>query len=111
MPLRDDVKIRRRVGSLFPKESDVLTPVEIEDRFEKLDRRLDRIEQILPTLATKDDLKAYVTKVDLKQELRAYATKTDLAEGLGDVKRYMKMLHEDLVEKIKLLGEHRPKRR
>lgn len=49
----------------------MLTPVDFEDRLDNLDRRLDRIEQILPTLATKEDLKPHATKEDL----RAYATK------------------------------------
>ena len=61
----------------------MLTPTEMEDRLEKLDRRLDRIEQILPALATKADLNACATKVDLaafatKEDLKAFATKDDL---------------------------------
>jgi hypothetical protein len=127
----------------------VLTPVEMEDRLDKLDHRLDRIEQILPmlateddlkgfatkddlkafatkddlkALATKDDLKAYPTKADLKDVLKAYATKDDLtafaerftsmlAAAFEQAERNARTLHEDLVEKIKVLGEHRPKRR
>ncbi len=131
----------------------MLTPVAIEDRFDNLDRRLDRIEQILPTLATKDDLKAYATKDDLKayptkddlknelkafatkddlkayptkddlrNELKAFATKDDLAElgnrflsalaqGFEEAQRHTRELHADLVGKVKVLGEHRPKRR
>jgi uncharacterized protein (DUF2345 family) len=43
----------------------------------------DRLEQILSTLATKDDLKAFATKDDLKtfatkDDLKAFATKDDL---------------------------------
>jgi hypothetical protein len=48
-----------------------------------LDRRLTTVEQILPTLATKEDLKAFATKEDLKafatkDDLKAFATKEDL---------------------------------
>jgi len=48
-----------------------------------IDRRLERVEQILPTLATKEDLKAFPTKEDLqayatKEDLKAFATKEDL---------------------------------
>jgi hypothetical protein len=48
-----------------------------------IDRRLERVEQILPTLATKEDLQAFPTKEDLKayatkEDLKAYATKEDL---------------------------------
>ena len=123
----------------------MLTPVEIEHHFENLDRRLDRIEQILPTLATKDDLKAFATKDALrafatkddlkalatKDDLKAYATKDDLqafatrddlaavadrflsalAAAFEEAQRHTRTLHEDLVNKIKVLGEHRPRRR
>jgi len=70
----------------------------MEDRLETLDRRLDRIEQILPTLATKEDLQAFATKVDLR-------------EAFAEANRFTRMLHEDLVDRIKLLGERRRKRR
>jgi hypothetical protein len=48
-----------------------------------IDRRLERVEQILPTLATKEDLQAFPTKEDLqayatKEDLKAFATKEDL---------------------------------
>jgi hypothetical protein len=38
----------------------------MEDLHENLDLSTSRIEQILPTLATKEDLKAFATKEDLK---------------------------------------------
>jgi uncharacterized protein YceH (UPF0502 family) len=48
-----------------------------------LDRRLSRIEQILPTLATREDLKPLATKEELREE--------------GErSRRYMKVLVEDL---------------
>ena len=45
--------------------------MEIEDRLDNLDRRLDRIEQILPILPGKEDR---------RQALENYLTKADLAE-------------------------------
>jgi hypothetical protein len=97
----------------------------MEHLFENIDRRLDRIEQILPTLATKDDLKAFPTKDDMKayatkddlkayatkDDLKAFATKDDLREAFAEAHRFARMLHEDLIERIKLLGEGRRKRR
>lgn len=88
----------------------------VDERLENLDLRLTRIEQILPTLASKKDLEAFATKKDLeafatKKDLEAFATKKDLDEGLDEVRRYMRVLYEDLVERIRLLGEKRPKRR
>lgn len=55
----------------------------ITTQFENLDRRLARVEQILPTLATKDDLQGLATKEDLqglatKEELKGLATKEEL---------------------------------
>lgn len=53
----------------------------IEQHVQNLDTRLTGVEQILPTLATRDDLKAFATKDDLK----AFATKDDLRRALEDV--------------------------
>ena len=47
---------------------------EIEARIKNIDERTERIEQILPTLASKDELKALATK----EELKALATKEEL---------------------------------
>ena len=89
----------------------MLTPVEIEDRLDNLDRRLDRIEQILPALATKEDLRPYATKEDLRLALEDYPTKADLTEALGQAfqraEANARILHEDLIAKIALLGENR----
>jgi hypothetical protein len=100
----------------------VLTPVEIEDRFDNLDRRLDRIEQILPTLATNEalrqtneTLRQYATKEDLLRALENYPTRADLIEVVGQAferaEANARILHEDVVEKIRLLGENRRRRR
>ena len=75
-----------------------MSPVDVLAMVKKLDRRTSAIEQILPTLATKEDLKAFATKDDLK----AFATKDDLNE----VKRMLRALHEDLKSDIGLLAEH-----
>ncbi len=47
---------------------------EIETLIKNIDDRTSRIEQILPTVATKEDLNAFATKEDLN----AFATKEDL---------------------------------
>ena len=39
-----------------------------DEHLENIDRRLTRVEQILPTLATKDDLKTLATKDELREE-------------------------------------------
>ncbi|HZI82249.1 MAG TPA: hypothetical protein VFD69_22185 [Vicinamibacterales bacterium] len=43
---------------------------EMEAVLKSLDQRVGRIEQILPTLATKADLERYATKAELRDEIR-----------------------------------------
>jgi hypothetical protein len=55
----------------------------IATHLRNLDRRLARLDQILPSLATKEDLPSLATKEDLrslatKEDLRSLATKGDL---------------------------------
>ena len=64
-----------------------MTATEMEDVLKNLDHRLTNVAQILPTLATKDDLKAYATKEDLKafatrEDLKEFATKRDISQRL-----------------------------
>jgi hypothetical protein len=103
-----------------------MNATEMEDVLKNLDRRLTNVEQILPTLTTKVDLKealqAYPTKQDLKEALTAYATKDDLKvfatkedlkQGLSDVREEMKelkrhavMLFEQTQEQLEIIATH-----
>ena len=61
-----------------------MDPHEMEARIKNIDERTARIEQILPTLATKDDLATLATKDDLatlatKDEIATLATKDEIA--------------------------------
>jgi archaellum component FlaC len=71
---------------------------EMEAVLKSLDQRVGRIEQILPTLATKSDLDRYATKADLDR----YATKDDLRNEI----RGVKVLIEDVKADTRLLAEH-----
>jgi hypothetical protein len=53
-----------------------MTPYEMEEQLKNLDARTTKIEQFLPTLVTKDDLR--LTKAGLLQEMAKLATKDDL---------------------------------
>ena len=92
-----------------------------------LDRRLARVEQILPTLATKEELQAAIAPLATKEELRAaiapLATKEELRaaiaplatkDDLGELRRHMDVLTESLREDIHLIAAHvasaKPKR-
>jgi hypothetical protein len=102
----------------------------ISTHFENIDRRLARVEQFLPTLATKAELQTAVaplaTKAELqtavaplatKQELQMavapFATKeelrgafTSLDTKMEDFRRHMHVMFEAVRGDIQLLAEH-----
>jgi hypothetical protein len=71
----------------------------MEERLENLDHRLARIEQILPTRATKGDLERFATKADL--EALRLSTKADI----DDATHLARVLHESTRHEIKLVAE------
>lgn len=79
-----------------------MTTAEMEDVLRNLDRRLTRVEQILPTLATKDDLKAFATKDDLK----AYPTRQEVRELFAEAKRHASILFERTQEQLEIIAVH-----
>ena len=86
-----------------------MTATEMEDVLKNLDRRLTNVEQILPILATKDDLKAFATKDDLK----AFATKDDLKALrqemktlFSEAKRHASILFERTQEQLEIIATH-----
>ena len=86
---------------------------QMEQRFDKLEGRVDRIEQILPTLATKDDLRAAIEPLATKAELRAaiapLATKAELRAAIAESEQRMRthfdMVAEGLRDDIRLVAE------
>jgi len=104
-----------------------MTATEMEDVLKNLDRRLTNVEQILPILATKDDLKAFATKDDLKafatkDDLKAFATKDDLKAFatkddlkalrqemktlFSEAKRHASILFERTQEQLEIIATH-----
>ena len=105
-----------------------MTATEMEDVLKNLDRRMSRVEQILPTLATKEDLHVFATKEDLKafltkEDAKAFATKEDLKVFLTkeDAKAFatkedlkvtnesvngLRVLIEDLRDSVGMLAAH-----
>ncbi len=49
-----------------------------------LDRRLASVEQILPTLATKEELKTLATKEELRAAIAPLATKEELRDAIRE---------------------------
>jgi len=76
-----------------------MTQTEMEQVLESLDRRLSRVEQILPTLATKDDLKGFATKEDLN----ALAARLDTVRD--DLRLHTQVLFESLRDDVRLVAE------
>ena len=65
----------------------------IATHLENVDRRLTKVEQILPTLATKEELRAAIEPL---------ATKDDL----GELRRHMDVLTESLRGDIHMIAAH-----
>ena len=94
----------------------------MEEVVENLNRRVDRIEQILPTLATKDDLQRAIAPLATKEELRKaiapLATKEELRNAVAGLatkeevraegertRAHFNAVAERLEEQIRLLAE------
>jgi hypothetical protein len=84
--------------------------VQLENRYQ----RLVRVEQILPTLATKDDLRREIdraieplaTKEELQRAIAPLATRTELFEVRDELRRHMDVIREALQSDIQLIAEH-----
>ena len=79
-----------------------MSPVDVLAMVKNLDQRASTIEQILRTLATKEDFKVLVTKEDLK----AYPTRAEMEEKFEEAKRFALVLHEDVKSDLALIAEH-----
>ena len=77
---------------------------------DNLDRRLAKVEQILPTLATREALQLAIAKLATKEDLRlafaVLATKEEVREEGKRSRRHMDVLSETLRADIHLLAEH-----
>jgi hypothetical protein len=95
-----------------------MEPHVLVEKVEKLDQRLARVEQVLPTLATKEDLKTLAAKEELQEAVSKLATKEELREAVSKLatkeelrregeesRRYMKILVEEVKDKIALYAE------
>ena|SRR5688572_1537689 len=90
-----------------------MSPVDVVTMVKNLERRTSAVEQILPTLATKEDLKAFATKEDLRatkaelqETMKAFATRAEMEEKFEEARRFALVLHEDLKSDIAMLAEH-----
>ncbi|MGE0361775.1 MAG: hypothetical protein AB7H93_02555 [Vicinamibacterales bacterium] len=78
-----------------------MEPLEMEDLLRNIDDRLTRVEQKLPTLATKDDLTAFATKADMREEGERTRRHFDVvAEKMRDDVRLSLEGHQRLTERV-----------
>ena len=81
-----------------------------DDVLRSLDQRVGRIEQVLPTLATKDEIRNLATRDEIRNlatrdELARFATKEDmLAEGVR-TRAHFDAVAERLESQIRVLAE------
>ena len=75
---------------------------EMEDVLKNIDHRLTNVEQILPTLATKEDLKVFATKEDLKD----FPTRDEVNGLFTDAKRHASILFEQTQERLEVIATH-----
>ena len=80
-----------------------MTVSEMEEVLKNLDRRLANVEQILPTLATKEDLKAFATREEINA---TFATKAEMNELFTESKRHASILFERTQEHLEILAAH-----
>lgn len=113
----------RRVPPSVFLEFRAMDDVVIVRHLENLDRRLANVEQILPTLATKEELREAVAPLATREELRAaiaplatkeelraavasLATKEDVRAVEDRLRRHMDVVGEGLRSDVQLLAEH-----
>jgi hypothetical protein len=78
---------------------------EMETRIKNIDQRTQRIEQILPTLATKDELHEAVAKLATKDEVAKLATKEELLEEGRRTRAHFDVVAEQLRSHIAVIAE------
>ena len=73
-----------------------MTTGNMEQRLENVEHRVDRIEQILPTLATREDLKRAIAPLATKVELREFEQR---------LRTHFDVVAESLRDDIRLVAE------
>jgi hypothetical protein len=85
----------------FSEEIRPMDDVMIATHLENLDQRLGRVEQILPTLATKEEL-----RLAIAEAVAPLATKAELQSAFQELRRHMDIIGEALRADIQLLAQH-----
>jgi hypothetical protein len=80
---------------------------ELVDSVKKIDLRLERIEQFLPTLVTKEELRAQAltSTEDLRAAVAPLATRAELREESERTRRHSQVLFESLRDDVRIVAE------
>ena len=80
---------------------------EIEDKLMDLDHRVNTIEQILPTLLTRDEFQTAIEKVATKKDLGALRSEVQLGfvNFSSEIRRHFDVVAESLRGDIRLLAD------
>jgi hypothetical protein len=86
---------------------------EIEQVVRNIDRRLERVEQILPTLATREELQAAIAPLATREEMHAaiqaavapLATREEVRAEARETRRHFDVVAESLHDDIRLVAE------
>jgi hypothetical protein len=94
-----------------------MKPMNLHQVVRNIDRRLERVEQILPTLPTRDEMHAALdtairgavaplaTREELDRKIAPLATKDELKEEFERSRRHTEILFESLKGDIRLVAE------
>jgi hypothetical protein len=90
------------------KEMRLMDDTMIAAQFENLDRRLAQVQQILPTLATKEELRLAIEPLATRQELKALEVtlRREIREEGDRSRRHMEIITEAQRDDIRMLAEH-----
>jgi hypothetical protein len=94
-----------------------MKPMNLDQVVRNIDGRLDRVEQILPTLPTREEMHAALnsairdavaplaTSEELDRKIAPLATKNELREEFERSRRHTEVLFESLLDRINIIAD------
>lgn len=81
-----------------------MQPQTLDQRVERLERRVDAIEQLPATVAA---LESQIVNLGADMRAEFSATRQEMRAGDKETQHQMRMLHEDVINRFKILEEGR----
>ena len=82
----------------------------LADRVENLERRVDLLEA-LPGRVTAVELQILQLRGEMREQFDALELRQEIREGDDETRRYMRVLHEEVLSRIATIQESLPRRR